>query len=344
MQYARLALLLFLFLGMSECFIPRLQSQSESTKPPSSDERLIIEKHFETQMLEMINKYRIQKGLEKFVWDESIAEIARDHSREMALQGFISHEVPSGNVSTRIVRAGYYHDGVRENVARSTSIPWTHNALIKSPVHLQNIAATDVSRIGIGIVRAPAPYNMMLYITQVFANPRQMHPASAIREELLSRIDALRQSGVGALASDPLFEKLASSSLNTLPYPYERQELRSLLASSAQKLQEDGRTELSRIDAIVQLVRDPMRLRIPTQNSNKEAAVYGAAIRKVTDSTDQPAFLVMTLVGFTNQPAALTKVASSLVPRPAASTRLPDTRQALAARGDNETASLVFSQ
>jgi hypothetical protein len=293
---------------MSECFIPQLYSKSKCTKPPSS-ERLIVEKHFETQMLELTNQYRIQKGLEKLVWDDSLAEIARAHSREMALQGFISHDLPSGNVSVRMIRTGYFHDSARENIARSSSITWAHNALLKSPIHEKNIAAVDVSRIGLGIVRAPEPCSRMLYITEVFANPRLVQSANAIREQLLSRINSLRQTGAGALASDPMLEELASSSLNSLAYPYERQELRDLLAASTQKLQEDGRTELSRVNAIVQLVHDPASLSIPTQTSNNNAAVYGSAIRKVLDSTNQPAFLVMTLVGFTHQPA-LTTIAS----------------------------------
>jgi hypothetical protein len=100
-----------------------------------------------------------------------------------------------------------------------------------------------------------------------------------------------------------MLEQLASDSLSSMAYPYERQELRELLAVSKQKLQEDGRTDLSRVGVIMQLVRDPMHLKIPAPASEKTAAVYGSAIRKVFDETNQPAFLVMTLVGFTNQPA-----------------------------------------
>jgi len=252
-------------------------------------------------MLELTNQYRIQNGLEELVWDDTLAEIAREHSREMALQGFISHDLSSGNVSARMIRTGYFHVSARENVARACNITWAHKALLMSLMHKKNITAVDVSRIGIGIIRAPEPYSRMLYITEVFANPRLVHPANAIREELLSRINNLRQTGAGALASDPMLEQLASSSLNSLAYPYERQELRELEASSTQKLLEKSRTELSRVEVIVQLVHDPASLNIPVQTSNRNAAVYGSAIRKVMDSTNQPAFLVMMLVGFTHQ-------------------------------------------
>jgi uncharacterized protein YkwD len=293
---------------MSECLMPRLYSQSECASPAFSGQ-FIVEKPFETQMMELTNHYRIGKELENLAWDESLAELARAHSREMALQGFISHDLPSGTVGDRMVRAGYFHETARENVARSGSISWAYEALIKSPMHEKNISADDVTMIGIGIVRAPAPYDRMLYITEIFATPRPVHETEAVHAELLVRINKLRQKGAGALASDPELEQLASDSLSTLAYPYERQELRDLLTVSRQKLQEEGRTDLSQVGMIMQLVRDPMHLKIPEPASEKTAAVYGSAIRKVLDETNQPAFLVMTLVGFTNQPA-LTMIAS----------------------------------
>jgi uncharacterized protein YkwD len=308
MQCARRVWLVLIFLCMSECIVSRLYSQSEATRPAFS-EHFIVEKPFETQMLELTNQYRIGKELENLVWDESLAELARAHSREMAIQGYISHDLPSGNVTSRMVRAGYFHNAARENVARSGSISWAQDALLKSPMHEKNIAANDVTMIGIGIVRAPEPYSRMLYITEIFATPRSVHPAEAVHSELLARINKLRQKGAGALASDPMLEQLASESLSSLAYPYERQELRDILATSKQKLQEDGRTDLSRVSVIMQLVRDPLSLKIPAPISEKAATVYGSAIRKVLDETNQPAFLVMTLVGFTNQPA-LTMIAS----------------------------------
>lgn len=309
MSCVRTISLLWVCLSATECIASGRHSSCRSAAAPSQPEQPIVEKHLETQLLDLTSRYRTEKGRRELVWDDALAEIARQHSREMALQGFISHELPSGNLNVRMVRAGYIHDAARENVATSGSITWVHNALLKSPAHEKNIVADDITRIGIGIVRAPAPYNRELYVTEIFANPRQVFPAEAIREGLLTRIDTLRQNGGGAWTSDPLLEQLASMSLNSLAYPYERQELRSLLAASVQKLQDDGRTELSRIDVNVQLVRNPGRLKIPAETSDKEAAVYGSAIRPVIDATNQPAFLVMTLVGFSGEPN-LTRIAS----------------------------------
>jgi uncharacterized protein YkwD len=308
MRDARRFALLFLLFIMSECMMTNVYSQSDSLKPTSGDS-LAVENNFENQMLDWTNQYRFQNGLKDLVQDEALTELARNHSREMALQGFISHDLPTGTVSTRMVRAGYYHDSARENVARSRTISWAHDALLKSPLHEENIVAVDVTRIGIGIVRAPSPNCNMLYITEIFATPRQMPPVQVIHEGLRSRINELRQSGAGTLTSDPRLEQLASTSLNSLAYPYEKEELRTLLANSTQKLQENGCTELSRVAVNVQLVRDPLNIKIPAQNTDKDAAVYGSAVRKVFDNTHQPAFLVMTLVGF-KSPSTVTRIAS----------------------------------
>jgi hypothetical protein len=293
---------------MSECFLPELFSQSDSTGIKDT-KQLIVEKTFEVQMLEMVNQYRTQNRLQELVLDEDLARIAREHSNEMAMQGFISHDHPSGNVSSRMIHAGYFHDTARENIARSGSIRWAHAALLKSPMHEKNILASDVTNIGIGIIKAPAPCNKMLYITEIFATPRHLPQIEAIHEELLSQINSLRQNGAGTLFSDPLLEQTTLNSLNSLPYPYDRLKLRALLADSVRKLQEGGLTNLSRVDVNVQLVHDPVRLKIADQFGEKTAAVYGSAIRKVLDSSNQPAFLVMTLIGFVNRPI-VTRIAS----------------------------------
>jgi uncharacterized protein YkwD len=292
-----------IMLLMSGCVLPGLYSQSEAANPAYFG-HFIVEKPFENQMMALTNQYRIGKELENLAWDESLAELARAHSREMALQGFISHDLPSGNVSDRMIRAGYFHESARENVARSGSIFWAHQALLKSPMHEKNISANDVTMVGIGIVRAPAPYERMLYITEIFATPRPVHAAESVHSELLAQINKLRQRGAGTLTCDSTLEELASSSLNSLAYPYERQELRELLVASRQKLQEEGRTDLSQINVVMQLVRDPMHLKLPAPASEKTATVYGSAVREVLDETNQPAYLVMTLVGLTDQPAA----------------------------------------
>jgi uncharacterized protein YkwD len=302
MRYAKRSWRMLIVLSISQCLVFGLDVKSSSSIS-SSSEQPTIEKPFETQMLYLTNQYRVHNGLARLVLDETLTKLAREHSQEMALQGFISHDLPSGSLNSRMARAGYFHEAARENVAVSGSISWAHSALLKSPMHKKNIVAADINKIGIGIVRAPDPCSRKLYITEIFATPHPVHPVEAIQEELFARINNLRQNGAGALTADPMLERLALSSLNSLPYPYDKETLQSLLASSAQTLQNSGRSELSRVTIHVQLVRDPLLLQLPAQPGGQEASAYGSAIRKVLDSANQPAFMVITLIGFSNRPA-----------------------------------------
>jgi uncharacterized protein YkwD len=208
MQYARRALLLLIVLCMGECVIPSLCSQSEFEEQVA--EQFTVEKQFESRMLEQTNHYRIQNGLQTLGIDDALTEIAREHSREMAWMGFISHDLPSGNVSVRMIRAGYSHDMARENVARSGSLSWAYNALLQSPSHHENIVAADITKIGIGIVRAPGSCNRMLYITEIFANPR---PARMPRQISRAQTDNSRQNS----SESPVSAVLAATSVSFSP-------------------------------------------------------------------------------------------------------------------------------
>jgi hypothetical protein len=82
--------------------------------------------------------------------------------------------------------------------------------------------------------------------------------------------------------------------------PYRKEDLQNLLATSASELQNDEKQRLVRLQANVQILHNPKRLSIPGQPHDGQAHSYGAAVRQVTDSQNQTAFLVLTLIGFSN--------------------------------------------
>jgi uncharacterized protein YkwD len=49
----------------------------------------------EEELLELTNQHRIGQGLRALASDDALMQIAREHSYEMAQQGFISHDLPS---------------------------------------------------------------------------------------------------------------------------------------------------------------------------------------------------------------------------------------------------------
>jgi len=251
----------------------------------------------ERELLLLVNQHRILKGLPELVPDETLAQIAREHSTGMAQQGFISHNLPLGDLRSRMIKAGYLHEVARENVASAPSIETAQNALNKSPDHEGNTLANDVTRVGIGIAHCPDPSSRRLYITEIFAAPREASRPESVQEMLMSRVNEMRQNGAGPMRLDPALEKVASHSLQSIGMPYTKEELQDVLLTSTKELRNEGKMALVRVQANVQLVHNPSKLNIPNHALEGQARSYGAAVRQVTDSQNQSAFLVLTLIG-----------------------------------------------
>jgi uncharacterized protein YkwD len=251
--------------------------------------------NLEHQMFMMTNEERAQQGLRDLVPDDALSAIAREQSRGMATQGFISHNLPSGDLQTRLNRGGYFYQIVRENVASSHSIEHAQNALMYSPPHKQNILAADVQRVGIGIVRCPPPYENEIYITEIFAAPREEYRPADMQEALRNRMNDLRRLGVGSLRPDPDLEKLASESVASLDATAGTERLQDLLADSANKLQKSGRPVPAHISANIQLLHNPKNFDLHI-GIGQQAGSFGTGIRQVIDSRKQSAFVVLTLM------------------------------------------------
>jgi hypothetical protein len=54
---------------------------------------------------------------------------------------------------------------------------------------------------------------------------------------------------------------------------------------------------LAGVQANVQLVHNPNKISIPNYAPEGQARSYGTAVRQITDSQNQSAFLVLTLIG-----------------------------------------------
>lgn len=292
-------LLLCLFFGASLgiCVVPECRSEELSALNDPPDPH--SDGAGEQELLAILNQERIRHGLLPLDADEALSRIARNHSHDMAQQGFISHDLPSGNLQIRLNHADYIYEAARENLASARTVVKAHKALLKSPSHKKNILATDVTRVGIGIVRSSHPCAGYLYITQIFATPREKYEPSMVQNLLENRVKEIRQRGGGEMDPDPLLDKLASSSLRSLNVRYDKTELQNLLATSACEWQKNGATGLSRLEVNVQLLHNPKNLSVPASTREGRAQAYGSAVREVVDDQNQPAFLVLTLLGIT---------------------------------------------
>jgi len=250
------------------------------------------------ELLRLTNQSRIEQGLLPLMTDSKLMRLAQERAEEMARQGFISHDLPSGNVFTCMIRAGYNYETARENLARAKMVSSAHSSLLKSPGHEANIFATDVSHIGIGIAKSgSARDGDFLYIVEVFASPRKDYEPSQVKELLTARIEELRLESHISTEQDFNFEKMAAGSLDGLGDSYTREDLRRLLAKSADELIEAGNSNIARLDVSVQMLSNPEKISIPAAIRQGLAATYGAAVRRAMDKNSRPAFLVLTLAG-----------------------------------------------
>ncbi len=253
----------------------------------------------EHSLFSMLNRDRARRGLPVLVFDDVLARIAREHSAEMAAQGILSHDLPSsGGLEARLDRAGYRVRRARENVAHAGSIEQAEAALLKSPGHLQNIIALDVSRVGVGIARRAGSPEEDLYITQIFTDPAALPQPAQLRSAQLRGIaEARREAGLRPLRVDPLFDNVAAQLLRSLELPIGAKDLERLLDAAARQMPSGSVKDASRMSLDVQLIRDVKDLKISDELRRARASVLGTASRQFHDSRGQHVVAILTLVG-----------------------------------------------
>lgn len=122
----------------------------------------------EARMLDLVNAERARQGLGPVRADPELAQVARDHSRDMFARGYFSHYTPEGqDLADRLrgARQGYLVAG--ENLAYAPTLSGAHQGLMNSPGHRANILRPQFGRLGIGVLDGGA-HGLM--VTQNFRN------------------------------------------------------------------------------------------------------------------------------------------------------------------------------
>lgn len=155
-----------------------LNSRLLAGEPSFVDMRGMLEK----QTVNLLNHDRLasqyfgetQGRARPLLWDDRLAAVAREHSEEMARNGYFSHQAANGwSPADRLSAAGIVWMRVGENIANCESVTQAETVFMDEPRfehnHRWNILNPDYTRVGVGIARGS---DGMLYITEDFA---QLH-------------------------------------------------------------------------------------------------------------------------------------------------------------------------
>lgn len=131
----------------------------------------IAQSHSEGEVYALVNRERSKARLGSLAWDNRLAKLARDYSRQMAREGFFDHYDPDGRTvidraeSARIAN----WSSIGENLFVCEEHPYFAQTAIrgwmKSRTHRTNMLDRGWTATGIGIATAR---DGSIFITQVF--------------------------------------------------------------------------------------------------------------------------------------------------------------------------------
>lgn len=123
----------------------------------------------EREIQRRVNQIRQSRGLPALRWNAKLAQVARNHSGQMARHRFFSHTDRRGHSAVeRVQDAGIAFRLVAENLFMSEYIDNPVSEAIDgwmgSRGHRANILRTQVTQTGVGVVQRGDAY----YLTQLF--------------------------------------------------------------------------------------------------------------------------------------------------------------------------------
>jgi hypothetical protein len=204
------------------------------TVEPSHDDTPITDPvEAEKRLLALVNRDRQAAGLDALLWDERVADVSREHSKEMRRTKVVAHVSPTtGSAADRVRAAKIKTPVVLENVARTYGIGEAHFGLMNSPGHRANIMSHTATHIGIGVVFGDEVSGRReIFITQTFSRvPPKIDPAKAA-ETIRAKLAVVNPVGADvrlAAIAQQLADQLAAGKTREQAYPTVRKQVDSL--------------------------------------------------------------------------------------------------------------------
>lgn len=133
--------------------------------PPADPADLETDERAAGRVFDLLNRARVEAGLDPLAWSDALAEVGEGHAFEMYTMGYFSHHSPvTGGPADRVEAAGIPYRIMGENLALAATPEGAHQGLMDSPGHRRNILLPEFRRVGIAVVRGP----LGLMVVQVF--------------------------------------------------------------------------------------------------------------------------------------------------------------------------------
>jgi len=130
-----------------------------------------LKKSYERQVFDLANAIRARFNKTYYKWDDNIANVARNHSEDMAQNSYFSHVNPEGKSPfVRMDENNIQYAMAAENIAAGqSSAIFAHEGWMNSAGHRKNILG-DCEKLGVGVYFGG---DYKVYYTQNFYTPRK---------------------------------------------------------------------------------------------------------------------------------------------------------------------------
>ena len=104
-------------------------------------------------MLALLNTERTSKGLKAVEFWEELAQVGRNHCKDMFERGYFSHHTPEGlSPFDRMEKANITFNYAGENLALAPNAILAMKGLMESKGHRENILSKNFGKVGIGVI------------------------------------------------------------------------------------------------------------------------------------------------------------------------------------------------
>lgn len=121
----------------------------------STEDWTEIEKGIEQQILDLTNVYRLRHNVNKVKYDETVASVAKNHSKEMHRENYFSHTSRDGRgLKERLDENDVYYFAAGENIAAQyTDAPQVVEGWLNSDGHRETLLESEYTHLGVGVYR-----------------------------------------------------------------------------------------------------------------------------------------------------------------------------------------------